>query len=70
MDALQKRADALRAYVKGESSEPIVIAAFRGVPPRDRSELVARHRSELAAIDGARLVILESMLLPLEQRRG
>lgn len=72
MDASHARgkAAALRAYVAGDSSEPIVISAFRGTTAQERSELVMRHRAELAAIDGARLVILESMLLPLEQRQG
>lgn len=59
---------ALRAYVRGDSSEPVVISAFRGVPPEERSEIVSRHRPELEAIDGGRLLILESMLLPWEHR--
>jgi hypothetical protein len=72
MDAvLEKRgADALRAYVSGESSEPIVLSAFRTIALEERSVLVRRHRAELAAIDGARLLIAESMLLPLEHRQG
>lgn len=59
---------ALRAYVTGDSSEPVVISAFRDMPPGDRASLVKAHRRELEAIDGARLLILESMLLPLEER--
>lgn len=59
---------ALRAYVTGETSEPVVISAFRDVPPEERADLVKRVRPELEAIDGARLLILESMLLPLEHR--
>ena len=59
---------ALRAYVSGESSEPIVISAFRDVPPEERSEIVTRHRRELEEIDGGRLLILESMLLPWDAR--
>lgn len=59
---------ALRAYVTGETSEPVVVAAFRDVPPAARADLVSRHRGELAAIDGARLLILESMLVPFDQR--
>lgn len=63
-----RAATALRAYVLGESSEPVVISAFRDVPFEERTEVVSRHRGELEAIDGARLLILESMLLPLEHR--
>lgn len=59
---------ALRAYVSGETSEPVVLSAFRDVPPEDRAALVSRARIELEAIDGARLLILESMILPLEHR--
>ncbi len=59
---------ALRAYVTGETSEPVVLSAFRDVPAEERTEIVSRHRRELEAIDGARLLILESMLLPLEHR--
>lgn len=72
MDAsLEKRgADALRAYVTGDSSEPMVISAFRAIPLEERSVLVRRHRAELAAIDGGRLLIAESLLLPLEHRVG
>lgn len=72
MDAILERkgADALRAYVKGESSEPVVLSAFRGIALEERSVLFKRRRAELAAIDGARLLIAESMLLPLEQRQG
>lgn len=72
MDALleKRSAEALRAYVSGESSEPLVLSAFRGIPAEERSVLVTRHRDALAAIDGARLLILESMLLPFEHRRG
>lgn len=70
MDSLRERngLDALRAYVLGDSSEPIVISAFREVDPEERADLVSRHRGELEAIDGARLLILESVLLPLEAR--
>lgn len=57
---------ALRAYVTGDSSEPVVISAFHGIPRAEVTSLVKRHRSELEAIDGGRLVILESMLLPWE----
>lgn len=59
---------ALRAYVLGETSEPIVLSAFRDVPPEERTEIVSRHRHELEEIDGGRLLILESMLLPWEHR--
>lgn len=59
---------ALRAYVEGDSSEPIILSAFREVPLEDRTLLVGRHRAELEAIDNARLLILESMLLPLAHR--
>lgn len=70
MDILRERkgADALRAYVEGDSSEPVVISAFHGVPFEERSQIVSRHRNELEAIDGGRLLILESMLLPWEHR--
>lgn len=70
MDSVRERQGirALRAYVTGETSEPVVVAAFRDVPPDERAKLVSRHRGELAAIDGARLLILESMLVPFEQR--
>lgn len=67
-DRARRGLAALRAYVTGESSEPIVLSAFRDVPFEDRTELVSRARPELEAIDGARLLILESMLLPLEHR--
>ncbi|HEX2022804.1 MAG TPA: hypothetical protein VHH36_08815 [Candidatus Thermoplasmatota archaeon] len=72
MESVRERAGAaaLRAYVKGDSSEPVVLSAFRGVPPDERARLVSRHRGELREIDGARLVILESMILPLDDRRG
>lgn len=72
MDAvLEKRGiEALRAYVTGDSSEPVVLSAFRGIALEERSALFTRRRDELAAIDGARLLIAESMLLPLEHRRG
>lgn len=60
---------ALRAYVTGDSSEPIVLSAFRSVPMEERSRIIAEHREELERIDGARLTILESMLLPLDDRR-
>jgi hypothetical protein len=59
---------AFRAYVQGDSSEPVVISAVKEVPFEDRSVVVGRHRAELEAIDGARLLILESMLLPLHDR--
>lgn len=62
--------EAMRAYVTGDSSEPIVISAFREMPLEARAWLVKRHRSELEAIDNARLTILESMLLPLDERRS
>lgn len=70
MDSVRERHGlaALRAYVRGDTSEPIVISAFRDIPARDRAEIVSRHRRELEAIDAARLLILESMLLPLESR--
>lgn len=61
--------EALRAYVSGDSSEPVVLSAFRRVPPEERARIVARHRGELERIDNARLTILESMLLPLDDRR-
>lgn len=59
---------ALRAYVAGDSSEPIVLSAFHGMPREEVTSLVSRHRQELEEIDGGRLVILESMLLPWEAR--
>ncbi|HET6403411.1 MAG TPA: hypothetical protein VFH78_02085 [Candidatus Thermoplasmatota archaeon] len=70
MDTTRERKGiaALRAYVTGESSEPIVLSAFHDVPLEERAVLVSRARHELEAIDGARLLILESMLLPLEHR--
>ncbi|HUR68699.1 MAG TPA: hypothetical protein VM370_05585 [Candidatus Thermoplasmatota archaeon] len=70
MDAPRERrgALALRAYVAGETSEPIVLSAFRDVPPGERSAIVSRHRGELQAIDDARLLILESMLVPWKDR--
>lgn len=70
MDAMRERrgVEALRAYVTGDSSEPIVISAFREFPRDETEELVIRHRSELEAIDGARLTILESVLLPFAKR--
>lgn len=64
-----READALRAYVVGDTSEPVVISAFRGIPFEERSRIMDVHRPELEKLDGARLVILESMLLPLEDRR-
>lgn len=72
MDTMLERngRDALRAYVVGDSSEPVVLSAFRAIPLEERSVLVTRHRAELAAIDGARLLIAESLLLPLEHRTG
>jgi hypothetical protein len=68
MDKESLRLDAARAYVAGESSEPILLSAFRGVSAEDRTVLISRHRRELEAIDAPRLTILESMLLPLEKR--
>jgi hypothetical protein len=68
MDNESIEVDALRAYVLGDSSEPIVLSAFRGVSADERTRVVSRHRSELEAIDGGRLAILESMLLPFERR--
>lgn len=59
---------ALRAYVSGDTSEPVVLSAFRDIPPEERTVLLDRHRRELEAIDAPRLLILESMLLPLEHR--
>lgn len=59
---------ALRAYVAGDSSEPIILSAFRQVPLEERAPIVARHRHELQAIDDARLLIVESLLLPLDHR--
>lgn len=70
MDNDSLRIDAARAYVMGESSEPVVISAFRGVPGDERADLISRHRRELAAIDAPRLTILESMLLPLDDRKS
>lgn len=72
MDALlEKRCkEALRAYVAGDGAEPDALAAFKGVPLDERAALVSRHRGELSRIDGARLLILESMLLPLDHRQG
>lgn len=70
MDAVleTKGFEALRAYVTGDSSEPVVLSAFRGIPFEERTALLGLHRRDLEAIDGARLLILESMLLPLEHR--
>jgi hypothetical protein len=68
---LEKRsAEALRGYVTGDLAEPSVISAFHDVPASERNVLVTRHRPELAAIDPSRLLILESMLLRLDERRG
>lgn len=61
-------AEALRAYVRGDSSEPVVLSAFREYAFEDRSDLIGRHRAELEQIDPARATILESMLLPLGER--
>jgi hypothetical protein len=61
-------AEALRAYVAGDSSEPIVISAFREFPFEERSRLMSAYRRELEGIDSARTAILESMLLPLGER--
>lgn len=60
--------EALRAYVRGDTSEPIVLSAFREFPFDERTRLVSRTRSELERIDLARTAILESMLLPLGER--
>ena len=68
MDKESLRLSAARAYVLGDSSEPVLISAFRDVTAADRTRLLSRHRRELEAIDAPRLTILESMLLPLEQR--
>lgn len=70
MDTARERrsANALRAYVTGETSEPVVLSAFRDVPLEERTQVIGRHRDELEQIDGARLLILESMLLPWEHR--
>jgi hypothetical protein len=69
MDKESVRLDAARAYVMGDSSEPVVLSAFRDVPSDERTLLIIRHRRELEAIDAPRLTILESMLLPLEKRK-
>lgn len=61
-------AQAMRAYVAGDSSEPVVISAFRNVPAQERSQIVTRHRRELEEIDQGRTLILESMLLPWDDR--
>lgn len=68
MTHTERQIEALRAYVQGDSSEPVVIAAFRDVPADDRTTLFGRHRDELSRINQPRLVMLESMLLPLESR--
>ncbi|GEM_PF-4642769 len=68
MDKESIRLDAALAYVKGDSSEPVLLSAFRDVSVEDRTRLLSRHHRELEAIDEPRLAILESMLLPLEQR--
>lgn len=60
--------DALRAYVAGETSEVGVLSAFRSVTLEERARLVREHRTELERIDGARLLILESVLLPFHAR--
>ncbi len=72
MDALREKRGiaALRGYVAGDLSEPAVISAFRDVPADERSVLVTKHRPELARIDAPRLLILESMLLRFDERRG
>lgn len=59
----------MKAYVAGDTSEPVLISEFRAVPIEERTWILSRHRDELEAIDGARLTILESVLLPLEDRR-
>ncbi|MEA3201552.1 MAG: hypothetical protein QOE90_2980 [Thermoplasmata archaeon] len=68
MEKESLRLDAARAYVQGDSSEPVLLSAFRGVTLEDRTRLISSHRRELEAIDAPRLTILESMLLPFEQR--
>ena len=72
MDALRERQsfEALRSYVSGDIAEPGILSAFRDIPPPERSVLVTRARTELAAIDPSRLLILESMLLPWADRHG
>lgn len=62
--------DAMRAYVEGKSSEPVVLSAFRGIALEERTLVISRHRDELAAIDAPRELILESLLLPFSARRG
>lgn len=63
-----RRLDALKAYVAGDSSEPVLLSVFRDVPPSERSRLVSSHRRELEEIDDARLTILESVILPWDSR--
>lgn len=65
----RREIDALKAYVIGDSSEPVLLSAFRGVPLEERTRILTQHRAELERIDDARLTILESMLLPLDDRR-
>ena len=68
---LEKRgAMALRAYVAGDFAEVETLSAFKEIPAAERAALLRRDRRELAAIDAGRLLILESMLLPLDQRTG
>lgn len=70
MDSTRERRGiaALRAYVLGDTSEPVVLSAFRDVTFDERTEIVTRHRRELEGLDDARLLIAESLLLPLDAR--
>jgi uncharacterized protein YqeY len=53
---------ALKAYVTGETSEVVVLSDLREYRRDEVKKLLAEHRSELAEIDPARAVILESIL--------
>lgn len=53
--------EALYAYVRGDTSEPVVLSDLRGVPRDEVQRLLAEHRQELTKIDPARSVILESI---------
>ena len=68
---LEKRGSmALRAYVAGDFAEVEALSAFKGITTEERAALLLRDRPQLAAIDPGRLLILESLLLPLDQRHG
>lgn len=70
MDKARERrgSAALRAYVSGDFEEIQAMSAFKEIPVEERVTIFERHRGELAGTNRGRLVILESMLLPLDSR--